>query len=1399
AGQTATYTIVIRNIGDDEADVVDVTDALPGGGDFTYASTDSVVEVDATRTVTTNPTVGDTTLNWGTWIIDAGGSVTITFTVNIDSGATNGTYDNTVEVDYDSDDNGSHDVNIDDDGTLPQDDDTPFGQDPEDDEDVTVAAIPVLDVTKVSSAGGTIPYASLPVTITYTMTVTNNGLGDANNVRVNDAVPTGTTYVAASTNVNTPVSTSGEVASDNFDSGFPNSGTGWADSGWAFSGTAFTAVPDSSPSAPNSMRIWSGTTGDYGDRVVDLTGMVSATLTFRFRRSSLESNDYIRLYVGDGVAAPVIQETFSGGTDLMYGTRSYDITAYISATTTIRFVTDNLNQADDILYVDDISIEATGRANQDIAGHAPAGLVIAADGHDLEPGEVMTVTYQVTTDDPLPVGTTSIDNTVFVTSDEISDPESATASDDIDGGPSGSIGDLVWDDDDQDGTLEPTDGDGNRDAGEPGLENITVYLWDDVGTLLATTLTDANGYYLFDGLDAGDYVVSINSASLPPSYVLTTGNEPLSITLAADEDNTDADFGYWYNPTPTLAVISSFKAYSVGSQVVVEWETTSEFGTVGFYLFRRENERQLYQPVNKKLLPSLLHAPKGGLYRYVDCEAWPGKTYTYLLVEVEADGDKLRFGPYTVRVVEASQPLARAPLLAQFSKEAHDRTAAKKARIQASKAAQEAFKATIRARARGSSVRVPRARDQKAKIAITEKGWYFVDAVDIAAVLGDEVRNVIQLIYQNKLAVSYGGKLVASYPNADFSGIHFYGEGIDSIYTDENIYWLGKRDGLRMRDGFGGLPDPTSGGETYTDTIHFEQDNYAYPTIFTDPEADIWLWDFFYAGHATYGTKNFLFQMPGVGPGSAESAALTIRLMGATDSSADPDHHVIISLNGTQIGEDEWDGLRPLEKSYQIDQSLLVEGENTLTVQSLLNPGVPYGYVYLDSFSVSYERFYQAVNDRLIVRGDDNPVVTIHGFSQPTINLINITRPSKPQKIVHCTIDQSGDSYRISFRPHSPTTEYLAFTDGAVSAPPAMIADSHAQLRNRANSANYVIITAAFLKDAADTLAAYRQGQGYQTMVVDLEDIYDEFNYGIVDPHAIRTFLAYTHANWTVAPQYVVLAGEGTFDYKNVYGYGGNIIPPVMVSTEGGLFPSDNALTDMYLNDGLPDIAIGRLPVVTAQELETVIDKIITYESSTTGDWTKRILMLADYTSGAMNFAQDSDEVAQLMRPDYVTEKIYLPTATSLDDARLAVIQGINDGALLVNFMGHGTMDRLADVGLFKQSDVGSLTNYDHLTVFATLTCVAGHFAYPGYDCLAEDLLLHNAGGAVAMWAPSAYSVHNQASVLNQEFFWDSFITEKKVLGDAVLHSLRAYGTLTDTPALLDVYILFGDPALKMW
>jgi len=823
-------------------------------------------------------------------------------------------------------------------------------------------------------------------------------------------------------------------------------------------------------------------------------------------------------------------------------------------------------------------------------------------------------------------------------------------------------------------------------------------------------------------------------------------------------------------------MISDFSVNYDGGQAVVRWETSSETGTIGFHLFRKGKDDKTYQRVNRSMLMGLLTSPQGGVYRVVDPGVSFDETCAYKPVEIESSGGRRIYGPFKVTVGETDSlhmDRSFSPMRSPYTKEPRRMTAVKKARLAAMKEERNRFKLSHIKSVKGTG-----------KIAIKQKGLYLLRADDISNVLGLHPHQVYRMIMQQSLRLTNRGKNVSWLPARANSGIYFYGEGIDSLFTDTNIYWLEKGKGRLMDTANGGYP-PAAGGQTFIDDLHIEKDRYALTALFDNPHDDYWLWDYIVSGDQS---KQFSFFLHGVSP--AGNPGLTVNLQGATASP----HHVKVKLNGAEIGESSWQGTKPHHFTISFDQSLLRDGENSVEVQGILSGHATYSIFHVDSFDLKYGRYYLAFNNRLFCRGDNHSTVTAAGFASRNIMVFDVGNAFSPKLVSGTFIDRQN---RVSFVPASSETRYLVVDESGVIRPHSIIADSPSHLKKNNCRADYIVIVPQGFADAAGELVNLRRSSGLEGIVVYLEDIYNEFNHGLASPRAIKEFLSYACNRWNGNNlKYVVLAGEGTYDYKDNLGYGENLIPPIMVNTPRGLFAADNQYGDLSGDDGIPDIAVGRLPVATEEELRSYIKKLSDYEGAS-GEWTDRVIMAADNCDRGGDFPSDCDRLSQLIS-GYDVEKVYLPQFSDINQAREKLFHSINLGAVLINYMGHAGLDSFTREGLFKMEDVNDLQNEDRLPVLTAMTCIAGRFSLPGFDTLSEAVILRKDGGAIAVWGPTGASSNFLACNLAEEFFYNIFQSDKKTLGRAVLQAIENFTHKGGPLFMVNIYNLLGDPTLEI-
>jgi uncharacterized repeat protein (TIGR01451 family) len=417
AGGQVTYTVVVSNTGDLAATGVTISDTLPAG--FTYAS-GSAVEISATRTSASNPAAGAGTLNWGTWTINPGGAVRLTFQVNVAAGVAGGTYDNTASA------SASNYPTTDDLGPVGQDAGTPAGQDPEPDEDVTVY---LLSFSKSSSAGGFTQAGGL---ITYTLVVRNDGPATITGVSVSDPLPANTSYVNPPGMAVTALAGGPGTYSDDFDP-TPASFSG-TDGATDWSGTPWVDSQGDGPSSGNvqvalhqadlALR-FTNANGLSVSRAANLTAAVTATLRFDYYATGLKAGEVINVQVrGKGSGWTTLLAI--GSDTATYTPFSADIIAYAGSDFQLQLIQGN--KTGGIVYIDDVQIAFNNRGWQTSAGGAPPNLVTAGAGYALQGGERMTITYPVQVNGGV-AGGTNIVNTASLTTTQVPGPLTATTTD----------------------------------------------------------------------------------------------------------------------------------------------------------------------------------------------------------------------------------------------------------------------------------------------------------------------------------------------------------------------------------------------------------------------------------------------------------------------------------------------------------------------------------------------------------------------------------------------------------------------------------------------------------------------------------------------------------------------------------------------------------------------------------------------------------------------------------------------------------------------------------------------------------------------------------------------------------------------------------------------------------
>ncbi|MGD9782959.1 MAG: MBG domain-containing protein, partial [Kiritimatiellia bacterium] len=284
---------------------------------------------------------------------------------------------------------------------------------------------------------------------------------------------------------------------------------------------------------------------------------------------------------------------------------------------------------------------------------------------------------------------------------------------------------------------------------------------------------------------------------------------------------------------------------------------------------------------------------------------------------------------------------------------------------------------------------------------------------------------------------------------------------------------------------------------------------------------------------------------------------------------------------------------------------------------------------------------------------------------------------------------------------------------------------------------------------------------------------------------------------WADAPGMVVLAGNGHYDYLQANTAETNQLPPMLVQTPAGVCASDGLLADAG-GDALPDVAIGRLPAKTPEELAAMIAKIQAYEADFGAAWQNQISLAADPADAVGNFTAENDKLAAL-----ATDPYSVAARIDLDDmaiglGRATFMNWFNAGVGFIHFTGHGDMKNLGAQNLLTYLNGSSMTNSTRPPILVSLTCLAARFEYPSVSSLGEVLLQRADGGAVAVLGPSGLTRNAPASELGQAFYAAVFQEGAGRLGLAFLRARQSLPASLFTEDTLAVYNLLGDPALRI-
>ena len=478
----------------------------------------------------------------------------------------------------------------------------------------------------------------------------------------------------------------------------------------------------------------------------------------------------------------------------------------------------------------------------------------------------------------------------------------------------------------------------------------------------------------------------------------------------------------------------------------------------------------------------------------------------------------------------------------------------------------------------------------------------------------------------------------------------------------------------------------------------------------------------------------------------------------------------------------------------------------------------------IDWFEILYPRRFEADNDSLLFTSPDTTAVveyTVSKFSSRDINVFDVSDHKNVKQVTNLSFDQADASlarFQVAQSAGS-VREFIAVGAKGYRTASNVKRVTNSNLHGLSGGADFVILSPPeFLADAERLRAHRQQDDQLRSLVVNLDQLYNEFSSGMLDPVAIRDFLKYTQTTWSVKPHYVLLFGAGSFDYKNIRKLSDRIWVPPYETLESNLQISTLASDDFFaaLDPSTPQIslAIGRLPLRSADNAKNVVDKIIAYDTSRSFDtWHNRITFAADdglttTTDDREIHTNQAETLAQDYTPDaYDKKKIFIvqyptvntSTGRTKPTANVAIDDAINQGTAILNWTGHGSTQQWAHEKVFSvDQDFPLLHNKGKLFFLVAATCDFARYDYDKDTTAGEQLVLMPGRGAVGAVTPDRVVFSQDNAYLNQRLYahllYESDTQGRPIrIGDAMWETKQELYSEND-----EKHHLLADPTMRL-
>jgi hypothetical protein len=633
-----------------------------------------------------------------------------------------------------------------------------------------------------------------------------------------------------------------------------------------------------------------------------------------------------------------------------------------------------------------------------------------------------------------------------------------------------------------------------------------------------------------------------------------------------------------------------------------------------------------------------------------------------------------------------------------------------------------------------------------------------------------------------------------------------------NIYSDTSAYWIGwgGSNGLRYSD-YGYTSSSTYPLDYYYSKYHFEKDLvYSLGESWSSSDYrnfsnDLFLGEGWYWRIMNFNnTQTDTFSTP-LKTLNTQNCLLKIFAYPINRStSVYNEHRIILKINNntfpdTLVSDDfnRFDTTIIFPSSY-LNQS----GVNNYSIRYFPSAFTT-GQIYLDFLEILYPHSFSFDNNsvRFTSTLPDTNTVTFKIKGYNISNPVDIYDIKNNYRIINNQV--SNDTLIFSGKANG---QYEIYNKVITKKPFRIKQRQVPDLVSSSNGVDYLIIYNKLFESQAEQLRQHRANHNsFRSVKTEIEDIYDIFNYGMENPVAIRNYTKYIYNNWQ-APKikFLCLFGRGSLDPKKNMAssqYWQNFVPVYGNPPADGYFGNVNDGSFTYYWH----FSIGRIPVISTQEAQFAVNKIIAYDNEPINTWVKEPIFI---TSGT----DRSSEIEFMSKSEYFINSFITPRPISSlpvkiyknDSAGYATFNlrdstknSINRGGLLVNYIGHSGDTKWENV----LDDPSILTNGSKLPLIFSMTCFTGRNATADLRSFGESFFFNANGGAIGFVGTTGWSFSGSGNDFNGYLIQSLAQDSVRYFGDIVKYAnnvMKADSLSFPVRNTINCYNFIGDPASKL-